>query len=87
MAHWQLGNKEDAQEWYDKAVVWMEEYKPGGREPQRFRTEAEQLLGITTETPEKPSAAEKEPAKPDDSKTEPNSKPKPEPETPDGTNQ
>jgi serine/threonine protein kinase/Flp pilus assembly protein TadD len=43
MAHWQLGHKEEARNWYDKAVAlertWPEELR-------RFRTEAAALLEI-----------------------------------------
>ncbi|MBM4090610.1 MAG: serine/threonine protein kinase [Planctomycetes bacterium] len=47
MAHWQLGNKEDARQSYDKGVACMDEFKPKDQELQRFRTEAAQLLGVT----------------------------------------
>jgi tetratricopeptide (TPR) repeat protein len=45
MAHWQLGHKDEARSWYDKAVqletVWPEELL-------RFETEAADLLGVPT---------------------------------------
>jgi uncharacterized protein HemY len=31
MAHWQLGDKEQARQWYDKAVQWMDEGRPAIR--------------------------------------------------------
>jgi tetratricopeptide (TPR) repeat protein len=57
MAHWQLGKKEEAHRWYDRAVEWME--KNGGRlsrddaeEMRDFRTEAAALIGIPETWPE-----------------------------------
>ncbi len=52
MAHWQLGQKDEARTWYDKAVAWMDKNAPKSEEFLRFRAEAAQLLGI----PEKPKA-------------------------------
>src|SRR5262249_1007892 len=46
MARWQLGEKDEARQWYDKAVEWMDKNKPGDEELARFRAEAAQLLGI-----------------------------------------
>jgi tetratricopeptide (TPR) repeat protein len=46
MAHWQLGDKEEARDWYDKAVAWMDTNKPRDEELLRFRAEAAQLLGV-----------------------------------------
>jgi tetratricopeptide (TPR) repeat protein len=46
MAHWQLGDKKDARKWYDQAVQWMEKNQPKDEELVRFRTEAEELLGV-----------------------------------------
>jgi serine/threonine protein kinase/tetratricopeptide (TPR) repeat protein len=47
MAHWQLGEKEQAQTWYGRSVQWMEKNKPKDQELIRFRAEAAELLGIT----------------------------------------
>ena len=44
MADWQLGNKEQARQWYDEATVWMTEHQPHSPELIRFRDEAEKLL-------------------------------------------
>jgi hypothetical protein len=44
MAHWQLGEKEVARHWYDRAVTWMEK-QPQNDDLKRFRAEAEALLG------------------------------------------
>ncbi|MCE9524935.1 MAG: tetratricopeptide repeat protein [Planctomycetales bacterium] len=46
MAHWQLGNKVEARKWYDDAVKWMDKYLPKNEELQRFRAEAEELMGV-----------------------------------------
>jgi WD40 repeat protein/regulator of sirC expression with transglutaminase-like and TPR domain len=49
MAHWQLGHKDEARKGYDQAAQWMEKNKPQGtllEEFGRFRTEAEELMGI-----------------------------------------
>jgi tetratricopeptide (TPR) repeat protein len=46
MASWQLGDKDQARQWYAKAVSWMEEHRPKDEELARFRAEAEELLGI-----------------------------------------
>ena len=46
MAHWQLGNKDEARKWYDQGVQWMQKNKPEDEELRRFRTEAEELLRI-----------------------------------------
>jgi tetratricopeptide (TPR) repeat protein len=46
MARWQLGDKEQARTWYDRAVQWMEKHQPQGEELIRFRAEAAELLGV-----------------------------------------
>jgi tetratricopeptide (TPR) repeat protein len=46
MSHWQLNEKDEARKWYDKAVEWMDKNKPEDEKRRRFRTEAEELLGI-----------------------------------------
>jgi serine/threonine protein kinase/Flp pilus assembly protein TadD len=45
MAHWQLGEKDKARAWYDRAVAWMDKNRPEDRELKRFRAEAAALLG------------------------------------------
>jgi serine/threonine protein kinase/Flp pilus assembly protein TadD len=47
MAHWQLGEKEQARRDYDRAVQWMEKEHPKDEELRRFRAEAEEVLGIS----------------------------------------
>ncbi len=51
MAHWQLGHKDEAQKWHEKAVQWMQENeealkkdKMHDEELRRFRAEVEELL-------------------------------------------
>jgi tetratricopeptide (TPR) repeat protein len=46
MAHWQLGDKDRARTWYDKAAQWMDGNKPKDPELRRFRAEAAELLGV-----------------------------------------
>lgn len=58
MTHWQLGEKQQAREWYDKAVEWMEKNKPNDEELLRFRAEAEELLGLTETLPEEEEKAD-----------------------------
>jgi tetratricopeptide (TPR) repeat protein len=53
MAHWQLGEKEQARQHYDKAVEWMKKNRPNDEELRRFQAEAADLLGI-----QDPQAAE-----------------------------
>ena len=46
MAHWRLGHREDARQWNDRAVEWMQQKQPNDEELRRIRAEAGQLLGI-----------------------------------------
>ena len=46
MAHWQLGNRDQARKWYDQAVQWMDQHAKENEELVRFRSEAETLLEI-----------------------------------------
>jgi tetratricopeptide (TPR) repeat protein len=46
MAHWQLGEKDKARAWYDRAVAWMDKNSPQNEELKRFRAEATALLGL-----------------------------------------
>ena len=46
MAHWQLGDKDEAREWFAKAVQWMEQGKQDDAELKRLRAEAAELLGV-----------------------------------------
>ncbi len=46
LAHGQLGNRDEARDWYEHAVAWMDRNQPGNEELLRFRTEAATLLGL-----------------------------------------
>src|SRR5262249_8173518 len=46
MAHGQLGAKDEAHKWYEKAVDWMDKNAKDNDELRRFRLEAEELLQI-----------------------------------------
>ncbi len=59
MAHWQLGEKDEARQKYNRAAEWMEKNQPDSNELRRFRAEAAELLGIFV----KPDANEVVPLK------------------------
>jgi serine/threonine protein kinase len=44
MAHWRLGDRDQARTWFERAVQWMERNKPHDGELRRFRAEAEAML-------------------------------------------
>ena len=44
MAHWQLGEKDEARKWYDKAVQWMAVNANDNAELSAVRAEAEELM-------------------------------------------
>jgi hypothetical protein len=44
MAHWRLGNRDEALMWFDRAIKWMERHLPHDDELLRFRAEAEALV-------------------------------------------
>jgi tetratricopeptide (TPR) repeat protein len=44
MAHWQLGNKDEAKKWYQRAVRYMDKHDARNEELGRFRAEAEELF-------------------------------------------
>jgi tetratricopeptide (TPR) repeat protein len=46
MAHWQLGEKEKARTWFERAVQWMDKHQPMDEELRRFRGEATELLAV-----------------------------------------
>jgi tetratricopeptide (TPR) repeat protein len=46
MAHWQLGEKDKAREWYYRGVEWTAKHDPRWDLLQRFRAEAAALLGL-----------------------------------------
>ena len=45
MAQWQLGKKDEARKWYDRAVQWMNQHAAQNEELRSFRGEAAELLG------------------------------------------
>ena len=62
MAQWQLGHKDEARRWYDKADAWMNKNRIQEEELNRFRAEAAKLLGVaTTQSPAKPQAEKVKP--------------------------
>jgi tetratricopeptide (TPR) repeat protein len=54
MTRWRLGHHDEARQWYDQAVEWMETRKRRDPELLRFRTEAAALLGIKEQPEPKP---------------------------------
>jgi superkiller protein 3 len=46
MAHARLGELEEANDYFDRSVAWMEEKRPADAELVRFRAETEAVLGI-----------------------------------------
>jgi len=46
MAHEQLGQRDDARRWYDRAVEWMAANQPTDLDLVRYRTEAAEQLGL-----------------------------------------
>jgi tetratricopeptide (TPR) repeat protein len=46
MAHWRLSQKNEARQWYDQAVGWMDQRKSRDEELRRLRAEAAALLGL-----------------------------------------
>jgi hypothetical protein len=46
MAHWRLGDRNQARTWFDRAVQWMDRHKPHDSELCRFRAEAEAMLAV-----------------------------------------
>ena len=46
MSRWQLGEKDEARKWYDRAVTWMDKNRPNDEELRRFREEAAKLLKL-----------------------------------------
>jgi len=51
MAHWQLGDKNQAATWYGKAVNRIDKNQPNDEELRRLRAEASELLGVAGPTP------------------------------------
>lgn len=47
MAYWQVGEKDQARECYDRGIRWMEQHCPQNEELLRFNVEAAKLLGVS----------------------------------------
>jgi tetratricopeptide (TPR) repeat protein len=61
MANWQLGQKEEARKWFDKAAEWMDMNHSKNEELHRFRSEAAELLGISEPQPQQSTERESTP--------------------------
>jgi tetratricopeptide (TPR) repeat protein len=62
MAHRQLGNTEQAADYFQKAVQWMDKNNRQDKELRRFRAEAAKLLGVPAEKKDSRSPMPKLPA-------------------------
>jgi len=51
MAHWHLGERDQAHKEYEQAARWMKKNRPENEELRRFRAEAKKLLGIKNKPP------------------------------------
>jgi serine/threonine protein kinase/Flp pilus assembly protein TadD len=51
MAHWHLGAKDQARQWYDKGLTWMHGNQWQGGELPLFQAEAAALLGVPDQPP------------------------------------
>ena len=54
MSHWQLGNKEEARQWYEKASDRQDKHKPDDAELKRLQAEAAELLNVVEEVDHNP---------------------------------
>jgi tetratricopeptide (TPR) repeat protein len=54
MAHWQLGHREEAGSWYQRARDWLEKNAPDHAEGKRFQAEAAGVLQIDVQPEAKP---------------------------------
>ncbi|MCH8047422.1 MAG: hypothetical protein IID44_27300 [Planctomycetes bacterium] len=46
MAHWQLDNKQQARQWHERAVAWLQQNQPKQPAFRRFCVESAELLGV-----------------------------------------
>jgi serine/threonine protein kinase/tetratricopeptide (TPR) repeat protein len=51
MAHYQIGQKDEARRWRDKAIAWMAKHRSKDGELLRFRAEAEALIQLEPQMP------------------------------------
>jgi serine/threonine protein kinase/tetratricopeptide (TPR) repeat protein len=61
MAHWQLGRREDAGQWYGRAVEWMDKNRPNDEDLRRFRAEAAAALPGIADAPKPPTGPRPDP--------------------------
>ena len=64
MAHWRLGQKEEARNCYDEALSRIAERNREGEETLRLRREAAELMGITTRDPATNNETKEQPPQP-----------------------
>jgi serine/threonine protein kinase/Flp pilus assembly protein TadD len=50
--HWQLGRRDEARNWYDRAVAWMDRNRLDDPNLRRVRDEVAELLGVKSKTSE-----------------------------------
>src|SRR5262249_22150562 len=46
MTRWQQGNHQEARQWFDQAITWIERTRSDDAEVRRFHAEAAALLGL-----------------------------------------
>src|SRR5262249_1488282 len=54
MAHWQLGHKDEARAWDERAVAWMDKHRPKDEELLRFRARDQGLVKVEQEPGKRP---------------------------------
>jgi tetratricopeptide (TPR) repeat protein len=54
LAHWRLGNRDEARKWLALAVQWMDKHKPNDADLRRFRAEAEAVVSDSIKRPSPP---------------------------------
>ena len=58
IAHWHMGNKDEARSWQKRAVDWMAKHKPSDQELLGFRTEVSELLDASATSVQRPGPDE-----------------------------
>jgi hypothetical protein len=56
MTRWQEGKRDEARDWFDRALAWIKRTKPQDPELDRFHAEAAALLGLPGPKPPPGSA-------------------------------
>jgi serine/threonine protein kinase/Flp pilus assembly protein TadD len=62
MAHWRLGNQEEARRWYERACAWLDKHPAFDPECRAYREEAAELMGIDKESKPQAKSKHKEPS-------------------------